>query len=152
MHSEPTTLQNTYKQAAAQRAVDFIQSGMKVGLGTGSTALFATHRLAELLRAGQVRDLAAFATSKTTDAIARQLGIPMLSDDLAVTLDLTIDGADEVDPQWNLIKGGGGALLREKIVAQASAREIIVVDETKLSPRLGTRFAVPVEVLPFGWR
>jgi ribose-5-phosphate isomerase (EC 5.3.1.6) len=76
----------------------------------------------------------------------------MLSDDLAVTLDLTIDGADEVDPQWNLIKGGGGALLREKIVAQASAREIIVVDETKLSPRLGTRFAVPVEVLPFGWR
>ncbi|GIL15786.1 MAG: ribose-5-phosphate isomerase A [Chloroflexota bacterium] len=152
MHSEPTTLQNTYKQAAAQRAVDFIQSGMKVGLGTGSTALFATRRLAELLRAGQVRDLAAFATSKTTDAIARQLGIPMLSDDLAVTLDLAIDGADEVDPQWNLIKGGGGALLREKIVAQASAREIIVVDETKLSPRLGTRFAVPVEVLPFGWR
>ena len=152
MNSEPTILQNTYKQAAAQRAVDFIQSGMKVGLGTGSTALFATRRLAELLRAGQVRDLAAFATSKTTDAIARQLGIPMLSDDLAVTLDLTIDGADEVDPQWNLIKGGGGALLREKIVAQASAREIIVVDETKLSPRLGTRFAVPVEVLPFGWR
>ncbi|OQY82379.1 MAG: ribose 5-phosphate isomerase A [Chloroflexi bacterium UTCFX4] len=152
MNSESTILQNTYKQAAAQRAVDFIQSGMKVGLGTGSTALFATRRLAELLRAGQVRDLAAFATSKTTDAIARQLGIPMLSDDLAVTLDLTIDGADEVDPQWNLIKGGGGALLREKIVAQASAREIIVVDETKLSPRLGTRFAVPVEVLPFGWR
>lgn len=141
-----------YKQAAALRAVEFIHSGMKVGLGTGSTAIFATRRIGELLRAGQLRDIVAFATSKATDAEARRLGIPMLSDDLSETLDVTIDGADEVDPQLNVIKGGGGALLREKIVAQASAREIIVADETKLSPRLGTRFPVPVEVLPFGWR
>ncbi|MCG3140967.1 MAG: Ribose-5-phosphate isomerase A [Anaerolineae bacterium] len=141
-----------YKQAAAERAIDFIQSGMKVGLGTGSTALFATRRLGELLQTGQLRDIRAFATSKATDAEARRLGIAMLSDDLSETLDVTIDGADEVDPQLNLIKGGGGALLREKIVAQASAREIIVVDASKLSPRLGTRFPVPVEVLPFAWR
>lgn len=141
-----------YKQAAAERAVEFVHSGMKVGLGTGSTAIFATRRIGELLQTGQLRDIVAFATSKATDAEARRLGIPMLSDDLSERLDMTIDGADEVDPQLNVIKGGGGALLREKIVAQVSAREIIVVDETKLSPRLGTRFAVPVEVLPFGWR
>ncbi len=152
MQSVSSDPQIQYKQAAAERAVGFIQSGMKVGLGTGSTALFAVRRLGELLQTGQLRDIRAFATSQATDAVARQLGIPMLPDDLAETLDVTIDGADEVDPQWNLIKGGGGALLREKIVAQASAREIIVVDASKLSPRLGTRFPVPVEVLPFAWR
>lgn len=144
--------QTQFKQAAALRAVEFVQSGMRVGLGTGSTAIFATRRIGELLQTGQLRDIVAFATSKVTDAEARRLGIPMLSDDLPQDLDVTIDGADEVDPNLNLIKGGGGALLREKIVAQVSAREIIVVDESKPSPRLGTHWPVPVEVLPFAWR
>lgn len=144
-------LQAELKRAAALRAVEFVQSGMKVGLGTGSTAIYATRQIAELLKARALRDITAFATSKATDEEARRLGIPMLPDDLPRDLDVTIDGADEVDPELNLIKGGGGALLREKIVAQASAREIIVVDETKPSPRLGTRCPVPVEVLPFAW-
>lgn len=139
------------KAAAAGRAVDFIESGMKVGLGTGSTAIFATRRVSELLKSGVLRDIAAFATSKATSAEAVRLGIPMMPDDLPFDLDVTIDGADEVDPELNLIKGGGGALLREKIVAQVSRREIIVVDETKPSPRLGTHWDLPVEVIPFGW-
>jgi len=124
---------------------------MRVGLGTGSTAIFATRRIGEMLKAGELRDIVAFATSKATAQEAVRLGIPLMSDELPAGLDVTIDGADEVDPDLNLIKGGGGALLREKIVAQASRREIIVVDETKPSPRLGTRWPVPVEVLPFGW-
>src|SRR5262245_25529147 len=140
------------KQAAAERAVDFVQSGMVVGLGTGSTAIFATRRIGALLRDGTLREITGFATSKATEDEARKLGIPLLGDDLPRSIDLTIDGADEVDPSLNLIKGGGGALLREKIVAEASRREVIVVDESKLSPALGTRWALPIEVLPFGWR
>ena len=147
-----TDPQVQYKQAAATRAVEFVQSGMKVGLGSGSTAIFATRRIAVLLQAGQLRDIIAYATSEAVRSEAVQLGIPMMSDDLPHDLDLTIDGADEVDPDLQLIKGGGGALLREKIVAQVSKREIIVVDESKLSPRLGTRFYLPVEVIAFGWR
>ncbi len=140
-----------YKEQAAHQAVQFVQSGMRVGLGTGSTATFATRLIAERLRSGELRDIVAFATSRATAQEAMRLGIPLLPDDLPEDLDVTIDGADEVDPAMNLIKGGGGALLREKIVAQVSAREVIVVDETKPSPRLGTRWPVPVEVLPFGW-
>jgi ribose 5-phosphate isomerase A len=140
------------KQAAAERAVELVRSGMVVGLGTGSTAIFATRRIGALLRAGTLRDVTGFATSKATDEEARRLGIPMLDDELPKAIDLTIDGADEVDPHLDLIKGGGGALLREKIVAQASSREIVVVDESKLSPVLGTRWALPIEVMPFGWR
>jgi ribose 5-phosphate isomerase A len=140
-----------YKIAAAYRAVEFVQSGMKVGLGTGSTAIFATRRIAELLQRGELRDILAFPTSQEIAAEAARLGLPLMADELPYDLDVTIDGADEVDPELNLIKGGGGALLREKIVAQASRREIIVVDETKPSPRLGTRFYVPVEVIRFGW-
>ena len=141
-----------YKQQAAERAVDFVQSGMVVGLGTGSSAIFAVRRLAALLRAGTLRDVVGIPTSLATDVAARALGIPLLAADGSRDADLTIDGADEVDPALDLIKGGGGALLREKIVAQVSGRVIIVVDHTKLSPVLGTAFALPVEVCDFGWR
>jgi ribose 5-phosphate isomerase A len=140
------------KKQAAEYAVRYVKSGMAVGLGTGSTAIFAVRRIAGLLRDGTLKDIVAFATSRVTWDEAVRLNIPMLSDDLPRPLDLTIDGADEVDPALNLIKGGGGALLREKLVAQASACEIIVVDESKLSPHLGTHHVLPVEVLPFGWR
>ena len=150
--SHETDPEARLKQEAATTAVELVLSGMKVGLGTGSTAIFATWRIAELLKTGGLRDIVAFATSRATEAEAARLGIPLMSDELPQDLDVTIDGADEVDPQMNLIKGGGGALLREKIVAQVSRREVIVVDETKPSPRLGTHWPVPVEVLPFGWR
>lgn len=140
-----------YKQLAAEHAVSFVESGMVVGLGTGSTAIFATRRLAHLLRQGALRDVLGFATSQATWREARRLGIPLIAEDMPRALDLTIDGADEVDPQFNVIKGGGGALLREKVVAQASRRVIITVDDSKLSPRLGTHHPVPVEVLKFGW-
>jgi ribose 5-phosphate isomerase A len=140
------------KKEAAEYAVRYVKSGMAVGLGTGSTAIFAVRHIGGLLRDGILRDIVGFATSRVTYDEAVKLNIRMLSDDLPRSLDVTIDGADEVDPALNLIKGGGGALLREKLVAQASAQEIIVVDESKLSPRLGTLHALPVEVLPFGWR
>jgi ribose 5-phosphate isomerase A len=141
-----------YKQEAAEYAVKFIQSGMAVGLGTGSTAIFAVRRMAALHKNGKLRDIVAFATSRVMWQEAVKLGIPMLTEDLPREIDVTIDGADEVDPQLNLIKGGGGALLREKIAAQASRREIIIVDESKMSPQLGTRWPVPVEVVPYGWQ
>ena len=140
------------KREAGELAAGLVDSGMVVGLGTGSTAIFAIRRVAERLRTGELDRIVTVATSSATDAAARELGIPMLSDDIPRDIDLTIDGADEVDPAMDLIKGGGGALLREKIVAQASRREVIVVDESKLSPRLGTHHALPVEVLEFGWR
>jgi len=145
-------LRTYYKQQAAERGVEFVQSGMVVGLGTGSTAIFATRRIAQLLRDGQLKDIVGFATSKAIWEEARRLGVPMMDEEMPHPIDMTIDGADELDPDMNLIKGGGGALLREKIVAQASRRVIIVVDSSKLSPRLGTRHTVPVEVLSFGRR
>src|SRR5215831_8642306 len=150
--NETPEAQTRFKQEAARYAVTYVQSGMIVGLGTGSTAIFATRHIAELIHRGQLCDIRAFATSKAVWDEAVRLGIPMLTDDMPHEIDLTIDGADEVDPQLNLIKGGGGALLREKIVAEASQREIIVVDESKLSPQLGTHWPLPVEVLPFGWQ
>ena len=140
------------KRQAAEYAVRYVESGMAVGLGTGSTAIFAVRYIGELLRTGRLKNIIAFATSQATWEEAVRLNIAMISEDLPRSLDVTIDGADEVDPRLNLIKGGGGALLREKLVAQSTAREIIVVDESKLSPCLGTRHVLPVEVLPFGWR
>src|SRR6266850_7063622 len=137
------------KQQAADRAVAYVQSGMVVGLGAGSTAIFATRRIGQLLREGRLRDIIGFPCSSLIEAEARALGIPITLDPPRA-VDLTIDGADEVDPELNLIKGGGGALLHEKIVAQASLREIIIVDESKLSPALGTHWPLPVEVIPFG--
>lgn len=140
------------KKAAAEYAVRYIQSGMTVGLGTGSTAIFAIRRIGAMLQSGELRKIVGFATSRASWDASVELGIPMLTEDLPTNIDVTIDGADEVDPQLNLIKGGGGALLREKLVAQASSQEIIVVDESKLSPCLGTQHVLPIEVLPFGWR
>lgn len=140
------------KQRAAARAVREVQPGMVVGLGTGSTAIHAVRGIATLLRDGGLRDIVGFATSRGVWQEAVRLGIPMLTEDMPRAIDLTIDGADEIDPALNLIKGGGGALLREKIAAQASRRVVIVADDRKLSDRLGTRWALPVEVLAFGWR
>jgi len=140
------------KEQAALYAVEFVEDGMVVGLGHGSTPSYAVRRIAELLRTGQLRDIRGVPCSLQVEEEARQLGIPLTTLEERPVIDLTIDGADEVDPNLDLIKGGGGALLREKIVARASRREIIVVDESKLSPVLGTRWPVPVEVIPFGWR
>lgn len=137
------------KQLAGEFAAGFVQSGMAIGLGTGSTAIWATRKIAEMIREGTVKGVVAMATSIDTEADARTLGIPLFEDRLPELLDLTIDGADEVDPNLNVIKGGGGAMLREKIVAKATRREIIVVDESKLSPCLGTIHSLPVEVLPY---
>ena len=142
-----------YKREAAAWAVDaFFRPGMVVGLGTGSTAAFAVHRLAEARAEGRLTDVLGVPTSRETEALARGLGVPLTTLEEHPVLDVTVDGADEVAPDLSLIKGGGGALLREKIVAQASRRVVIVVDAGKLSPRLGTRWPLPVEVLPFGWR
>ncbi|MGD2215451.1 MAG: ribose-5-phosphate isomerase RpiA [Gemmatimonadales bacterium] len=139
------------KKQAAERAVDFVEPGMVVGLGSGSTTLYAVRRIGQLLREGQLTDIVGVPTSESTAAEARRLRIPVTTLETNPVVDLTIDGADEVAPNFDLIKGGGGALLREKIVAQASQREIIVIDESKLSPALGTNWPVPVEVIPFGW-
>lgn len=140
------------KQQAAEYAVRFVESGMRVGLGTGSTAYFATRRIAQLIHDGILKDILGFPTSKSAWHLAKESGIALMDDSMPESLDVTIDGADEVDPNLNLIKGGGGALFREKIVAQASRREIIAVDDSKLTSALGTHFPLPVEVAPFGWR
>jgi len=134
------------KKIAAERAAEYIQDGMKVGLGTGSTAYFAICRLGERVRDGL--QIQAVATSEASDKLAREWGIPIIPFDEIGRLDITIDGADEVDPDFNLIKGGGGALLREKIVAANSDKLIIVADGSKAVQQLG-QFPLPVEVVPF---
>ena len=139
------------KKSAAHRAVEFIQSNMVVGLGHGSTTAFAIEKLAQLLQSGELSNIVAIPCSLEVERHANRLGIPLTSLEEHPVIDLTIDGADEVDGQMNLIKGGGGALLREKVVACASKREIIIVDGSKLSDKLGIRFALPVEVVPFAW-
>ena len=138
------------RRRAGRRASEFATSGMAVGLGTGRTADHATRALAERIAAGL--RIVGVPTSQHTADLAKSLGIPLATLEERPRLDLAIDGADQVDPQLQLIKGHGGALLREKIVAAASARLIIVVDDSKLVDRLGHGCAVPVEVLPFGWR
>jgi ribose 5-phosphate isomerase A len=140
------------KQQAADQVLAYIKSGMIVGLGAGSTAVLAVRGLAEKLARGELTDIRGIPCSRVIEAEARRLGMPITTLEDHPVIDLTFDGADEVDPALNLIKGGGGALLREKIVAQTSRREIIIVDESKLSATLGTHWAVPVEVIPFGWR
>jgi ribose 5-phosphate isomerase A len=140
-----------HKEAAALKAVEFVEPGMIVGLGFGSTAIYAVREIARKFSAGELDGILGVPTALSVEQEAIKLGIPLTTLDDNLKVDLTIDGADEVDPQLDLIKGGGGALLREKIVAQASQREIIVVDESKLSDHLGTKFALPVEVSQFGW-
>ena len=139
------------KRQAAERAVEQVESGMVVGLGHGSTAIHAVRRIAALIQDGTLKNVLGVPCSQQIETEARKLNIPITTLEEHPVVDLTIDGADEVDPHLEVIKGGGGALLREKIVAQASQREIIVVDESKLSAALCTRFALPIEVIPFGW-
>ena len=143
---------NRLKEAAGKAVVDaMVKSGMKLGLGTGSTAVHAVRRVGELLAQGALRDIRAFATSFQTEIECEKLGIPFYtlnSRELSGGLDLTIDGADEVDPRNFLIKGGGGALLIEKLAAYASSSFAVIVDESKLTEKLGMGFPVPVEVVP----
>jgi len=138
---------NQQKHAAAARAVEFVRPGMRLGLGTGSTAKHLVDLLGERVRGGL--DIVAVPTSEATHQQAVSCGIPLTTLDETPALDLTIDGADEISPDLTLIKGGGGALLREKIVASASARMIVIADESKCVDVLG-RFPLPVEIAPFG--
>jgi len=138
---------DAFKLAAAERALTFVESGMKLGLGTGSTAAKFVDLLGPKVRAGL--DVVCVATSEATQAQAVALGIPMTTLEQAPFLDLTVDGADEIDGELRLIKGGGGALLREKIVATASGRMIVIADASKRVATLGA-FPLPVEVVRFG--
>lgn len=139
------------KREAAERALDFVEDGMVLGLGTGSTVRHLLELLAERRKAGALRRVIGVPTSRATEWLARELGLRIASLEQEPRVDLTIDGTDEVDPQLNLIKGLGGALLWEKIVASASERLLIIADEAKLVGRLGERAPLPVEVVPFGW-
>ena len=140
-------MSDALKRAAAARALDFVEDGMRLGLGTGSTALAFLELLAERVRGGL--RVSGVPTSEATRRAAERLGIPLLDLDAAPELDLDVDGADEIDPALDLIKGGGGALLREKIVAAASRRMLVVADAAKCVGTLG-RFPLPVEVVRFG--
>ena len=135
------------KHAAAAKAVEFVRPGMRLGLGTGSTARHFVALLGERVRGGL--DVVGVPTSEATRAEAARHGVPLTTLDDSPALDLTVDGADEIAPDLSLIKGGGGALLREKIVASASARMIVIADDTKYVPVLG-RFPLPIEVVRFG--
>lgn len=141
---------DTAKRAAAERALAYVESGMRVGLGTGSTAEQLVRLLGERLRSGALEKVVGVPTSIRTGELAESCRVPLTTLDRAGWLDLTIDGADEVDPALNLVKGGGGALLQEKIVACASDLMIVIVDESKRVETLGA-FPLPVEIVPFGW-
>ncbi|HEY1350821.1 MAG TPA: ribose-5-phosphate isomerase RpiA [Ktedonobacteraceae bacterium] len=137
-----------YKRMAGRAGADLVEDGMVIGLGTGSTAAFLVSALAERLRGG-LRIVGAVPTSQATAQLAGNQQIPLVSLQHYPELDLAIDGADEIDPRLDLIKGAGGALLREKVVASAARRFVVIGDSAKLVPRLGERFALPVEVVPF---
>lgn len=136
------------KKTAAAKAIGYIRGGMTLGLGTGSTAYWAIQGIGEMVKEGL--SVKAVATSIQSEALARELNIPIIPFAEVDHLDITIDGADEVDKELNLIKGGGGALLREKIVAAITKFYIIIVDESKLVDKLG-KFPLPVEIAPFAW-
>lgn len=139
------------KRSSARAAAELVRSGMRIGLGTGSTFNLVLERLGERVREEGL-EVAGVPSSSATEGAAKLAGIRLLDLDEVEKLDLTIDGADEVDPRKNLIKGGGGALVRERIVAAAARRFIVVIGRNKLVKALGSTFALPVEVLPFGWR
>ncbi|EMY5505373.1 MULTISPECIES: ribose 5-phosphate isomerase A [Bacillus] len=138
-----------FKQLAGEYAANLVKDGMKVGLGTGSTVYWTIQKLGERVKEGL--SFQAVPTSKETEVLAKQLNISLISLNDVQSLDLTIDGADEIDANLQLIKGGGGALLREKIVATSSKELIIIADESKLVTHLGT-FPLPVEIIPFSWK
>ncbi|XP_062185553.1 probable ribose-5-phosphate isomerase 2 [Phragmites australis] len=144
--------QEDLKRVAAHRAVDLVEPGMTLGLGTGSTAAHALDRLGDLLRSGALAGVAGVPTSLKTELHAARVGIPLLPLDAGTgaKICLSIDGADEVDPDLNLVKGRGGSLLREKMIEGAGDKFVVIVDESKLVPRLGCTGSVPVEVVPFG--
>ncbi|QES90063.1 ribose-5-phosphate isomerase RpiA [Rhizosphaericola mali] len=137
------------KQLAGEKAVDYVKSGMKVGLGTGSTAYFTIQEIGRRVK-HEGLDIEAIATSIESERLAKEWGVKMVDFSEIDHLDVTIDGADEADANLNLIKGGGGALLREKIVAFATKFYVIVADERKYVPTLGA-FGLPIEIIPFGW-
>jgi ribose 5-phosphate isomerase A len=142
--------QDELKKMVGYQAVDdYVRSGMKVGLGTGSTAAFAVERVGMLLKEGTLTDIVAIPTSVRTKEQAEELGIPLATLDDYSKLDVAIDGADEVDPELNLVKGGGGALLREKMVEIVADKFIVIVDESKLCKGLGPGFPLPVEIVQF---
>jgi ribose 5-phosphate isomerase A len=139
------------KQKAGEEAAKRIMSGQRIGLGTGSTVRYFLEAIGRRLAEGDLSDIVGVPTSERTETLARSLNISLTTLEETPVLDLCVDGADEVDPQINLIKGLGGALLREKIVASAGQYFIIIVDKAKVVKRLGQDCPVPVEVLPFGW-
>ncbi|KAL7470102.1 hypothetical protein ACHAXS_010339 [Conticribra weissflogii] len=142
--------QDELKKQTGYKAIDdYVTSGMKVGLGTGSTAYFAVERLGQKLKSGELKDIIAVPTSIRTKEQAESLGIPLVTLNEHSKLDVAIDGADNVDPDFNLVKGGGGALLREKMVELAANKFIVIVDESKLCNGLGPGFPIPVEITPF---
>ncbi|KAI3427968.1 hypothetical protein D9Q98_006358 [Chlorella vulgaris] len=142
--------QDELKQQAAWKAVDYVKSGMVVGLGTGSTAAFAVDRIGDLLASGELKDIVGVPTSVRTYEQAKGRGIPLATLDEQPKLDVAIDGADEVDPNLDVVKGRGGALLREKMVEMASAKFVCIVDDSKLVEGLGgSKLAMPVEIVQF---
>jgi len=140
------------KQAAAERGASLVQSGMVLGLGSGTTSALMVQALGRKLREGTLRDIVGIPSSSAIAAVARESGVPLATLDERPALDLNLDGADEVDPNLDLIKGLGGALLWEKIVATAAREVVILVDDSKLVSRLGTKAPLPIEVVPFGWK
>lgn len=137
------------KQVGYKAVDDYVRSGMVVGLGTGSTAYFAVERVGQKLASGQLRDIVAIPTSARTKEQAEKLGIPLATLDTHPKIDVAIDGADSVDPNLNLVKGGGGAHFREKIVEAAAKTFVVIVDDSKLCSSLGPHFPIPVEIVPF---
>ena len=145
-------LQNQMKQAVALAAVDQIENGMILGLGSGSTAALMIEALAMKIKSGEIKDVVGVTTSFQGEVLASELGIPLKSLSSVSEIDLAIDGADEVDPKFQLIKGGGACHVQEKLVAALAKKFIVVVDSTKLVEKLNLDFKLPVEVLPSAWK